>query len=183
MNRSGFTLIELILVMVLVVILAATVVPMIFKGGADLSVVAAAMKVKDDIRYAQTLAMQRHKLPTPAVTNPTYRYRMTFDAGTDIYTIVNDANNNGTWGEGLAENVRKPSTGDTSFIVQLNVGDYAGIDITAVGFDSGLLEFDLFGTPFDGAGRLTTAKSITLERSGQSATITVTPGTGRVVVQ
>ncbi|MEE9613781.1 MAG: prepilin-type N-terminal cleavage/methylation domain-containing protein [Thermodesulfobacteriota bacterium] len=183
MKRSGFSLIELIMAIVLVAILAAVLSPMIFKGGATVNLGAAARKLGDDIRYAQALAMARHKLPTPSsIPNPSFRYRMEFDTGTDTYTIVNDADNDDDWGE-AGESVKNPSTGENSFSVQLNSGEYAGIEITPGGFGDSYLEFDTFGAPYGSGGKLTAPASLTLTASGETATITVTPATGKVTVQ
>lgn len=185
MSDKGFTLFELIMVIVLIAVVAVVVTPS-FKSGTSISVTTAGSKVADDIRYAQALAMSRHKLSAPTgVTNPTFMYRVVFNAGSDSYSIVNDADNDGTWGEGGAgsvENVREPSTGTLSFSVQLNSGEYYGITITSVGFASSTLEFDPLGRPYEGGSVLTSSKSVVLSKGGESVTITVTPYTGRVSV-
>jgi prepilin-type N-terminal cleavage/methylation domain-containing protein len=195
MKKNGFTLIELIMVLTLVVILAVFVVPMIFRGGAGVSVSAMSRKIKDDILYAQTLAMQRHKLSTPAANpaNLVYRYRVRFNfndatncPGTNNYSIVNDSDFDGIWGEDATESAREPLSGEDFFCVQLNTGDYAGITASADfgGSTPGILEFDSFGTPYDSDGaKLTGVKTISISKSGETATVTITPYTGSVTVQ
>ncbi len=197
-RRGGFSLIELIMVVVLVGIIAITVSPLIFRGGTGITVSAMARKIADDIRYTQALAMQRYKLTTPSVVNPTFRYRIRFNVadtnctGANQYTIVNDQDNDGTWGEnpnenGIVESARKPDTGDEYFCVDLeNTREYSGISISADfgGSVSGVLEFDNMGIPYDSDGnRLTSEKTITVSKGGESSTVTVTPFTGRVYVQ
>lgn len=195
MKNHGFTLIEMIMVIVLVVILAVVAAPMIFRAGTSISVHAMSKKIRDDILYAQSLAMQRHKLsaPTTNVTNPVFRYRVRFNynditncPGTDNYSIVNDSDFDGTWGEDATESAREPSTGEDFFCVLLDTGDFAGITVSADfgGSTPGLLEFDHFGVPYDSDGvRLTAVKTITVSRAAETAVISITPYTGRVTIQ
>jgi len=196
-SRRGFTVIELVMVLVLVTILAAVAAPMIFGGKGTLTVPAVAAKIADDLRYAQGLAMRRSNLETPATNNRLFRYRVRFNvadascSGADQYTIVNDEDGNGTWGEnpngsGNVESARMPSDGSEYFCVRLNTGDYAGITASADfgGATPGILAFDPLGTPYDSDGtRLAAAKTITVTDGTTSATITVTPNTGKVTVQ
>jgi prepilin-type N-terminal cleavage/methylation domain-containing protein len=195
MNKNGFSLIELIMVLTLAVVLAAVVTPIIFRAGQGLSAFAAAKKIREDIIYAQSLAMQGHKLSTPAsnVTNLVFRYRVRFNfndgancPGTKNYSIVNDSDFDGNWGENSGESARNPSTGGDFFCVQLDAGDYAGITASADfgGSTPGIVEFDAFGTPYDNDGaKLSGVKTVSISKSGETAQITVTPYTGRVTVQ
>jgi prepilin-type N-terminal cleavage/methylation domain-containing protein len=184
-RRNGFTIIELVMVIVLVAIVAAVAAPMLFRGTSSVGAIALAKKVQDDIRYAQSLAMQGANLDTPLQTNPTFFYRIRFNAAdsncpyTNQYTIVNDADNDGVWGESppdstIIESARNPSTGDDYFCVQTDTGDYAGFTI-ATSF-GGAIDFDAFGVP-------SASGTITVTKGGESATITVTQNTGRVVLQ
>lgn len=197
MDNRGFTLIELILVIVLVSIVAALAAPVIFGGRGRLTTAAMAAKVKDDIRYTQSLAMQRNRLDTPNATNPSFTYRIRFNVpdancpGADQYTIVNDADNNGTWGEnpnssGVVESARVPATGASYFCVQLVSGDYKGFTISADfgGSVPGILEFDGSGIPYNSDHvKLAAMKSIIISKDGVTSTATVTPNTGMVTVQ
>lgn len=196
-GEKGFTLIELIMVIVLISIVAAAVSPFIFRGTNPVSVGAFARKVKDDIRYAQTLALLRSNLDTPDASNPTFSYRIKFNTadanctGTNQYAIVNDADSNGTWGEnpnasGSVESARNPASGADYFCVQLDSGDYNGFTVSADfgGSVPGVLEFDNTGTPYDSDGiKLTAAKTLTVARGSETMTITVTPNTGMVALQ
>jgi prepilin-type N-terminal cleavage/methylation domain-containing protein len=197
MNEKGFTIIELIMTMLLAAILAAVAVPYLFRGQAPLTVPAFARKVADDIRHSQSLAMLRGGLDTPETTNPYFLYRIRFNVpdancpGASHYTIVNDADNNGTWGEnpngsGQVESGRLSSTGSEYFCVSMESGDYAGFTISADfgGTIPGVLSFDSLGVPLDSDGAaLTSSKTVTVSRGGESALITVTPKTGFTAAQ
>jgi prepilin-type N-terminal cleavage/methylation domain-containing protein len=193
--HGGFTMIELVMVIVLIAIVAVVAAPMLFRSTSTVGAGAMARKVKDDVRYAQSLAMVRSNLDTPAQSSPTFRYRVRFNvadancAGAAQYTIVNDEDNNGAWGEspnagGVVESGRDPATGSTYFCVQLT-GDYSGFTVTANfgGSVPGILEFDTRGIPYDSDGvKLAAAKNITIAKDGESLTLTVTPNTGLVTL-
>lgn len=194
--KKGFTVIELIMVMVVVAILAAAAAPSLLKGSGSVSALAFAKKLRSDIRYAQTLAMHRHRLDTPASANPEFRYRIRFnvaDPGCPYaaqYNIVNDADNNGLWGEdpnggGAVESARNPSTGDAYFCVRLDSGDFSGFTIGADfgGAEPGTLEFDTYGRPYDSDKTpLAASVAVTITRAGESASVAIAPNTGRVYI-
>lgn len=195
--HKGFTLIELVFVIALAAILAAVAYPMIFGGSSAVTVPVFAKKVQEDVRYAQSLALLRSNLDTPNALNPSFRYRIRFNVadascpGTSQYTIVNNADNNATWGENpnggsLVESARNPATGEAFFCVRMDTGDLDGFQISADfgGSVPGILEFDTMGTPYDSDGaRLAASKTITITKGGVSSTVTVTPNTGMVVAQ
>lgn len=198
MNRNGFTLIELLMTLVIVSIVSVAASVIFFGNKANVSVPALAKKIRDDIRYTQGLAMAGVKLGAAATDAPVLRYRMNFNVpdanctGASQYTIINDADYNGTWGEnpngaGVVESGRNPSDGSTYFCVKLSTGDYAGL--TAVGAfnatvgDARVLEFDRFGVPYNADGRLFTPGTVTVSGGGQSVTLTIAPFTGMVAIQ
>lgn len=194
-NERGFTLIELVMVIALIAIVSVTVGVMMFRGTASVDTFAFARKVQDDIRYAQGLAMRGTKIEGPSASNPNpkFRYRIQFNTanancpGASQYTIVNDLDNDGLWGETEAESARLPSTGAQFFCVSLEAGDFKGFTITAdFGGASapGALEYDNMGIPYDSDGaRLTASKTVTVTKAGESAVITITPNTGLVTLQ
>lgn len=194
MGRRGFSVIELVMVMVLIAVLAAVVAPMVFRGASAVTIGAMARKVKDDIRYAQALALARSGLDAPSnVATPKFAYRIRFNVpdanctGANQYTIVNDADNDGVWGEAppasaVVESARIPSTGASYFCVRLDSGDYSGYAVNGGAADT--IEFDNYGVPYDGAGvRLAADKSIAVAKGAETMTVVVTAGTGRVYVQ
>lgn len=197
MGNRGFTIIELIMTVLLAALLAAVAVPYLFRGQAPITVSGFARKVVDDIRYAQSLAMMRSKLDTPQASNPYFIYRIRFNVadancpGTNQYTIVNDADNNGTWGQnpngaGVVESGRDPASGNKYFCVQMDSGDFAGLAVSADfgGSVPGVLAFDSLGVPLDSDGApLAAQKTVTVSKGAETANITITPNTGFVAIQ
>lgn len=194
---KGFTILELIMVIALIAIVSAIAAPMLLRGSNPVAAGALARKVRDDIRYAQSLAFLRSNLDTPNVTNPVFMYRMRFNVadpncpGANQYTIVYDANGNGAWGEnpnggGVVESAKDPATGKDYFCVQLDSGAYAGFTISANfgGTTPGVLQFDTNGIPYDSDNVMLTApKTVTVAKGTDSVTLTVTPNTGAVIMQ
>ena len=153
MNRKGFTLIELVMVIVLLAILAKYAAPRLGNITAT-NAGAFTDKLRADIRYAQNLAMTQNR-----------RYRVYFNgnpAPVAGYAVVNDANGNGTWGE-AGEFAANPAAGG-NLSVSLT-GQYAGITIAAGGF----IEFNSLGAP-------TSAATVTVSPGNQTVTITAQTG-------
>ncbi len=156
MDQRGFTLIELVMVLVLIAILAAFVAP---KLGDVTTTKAGAFhdKLRADVRYAQNLAMTQNQ-----------RYRVYFNTAPSPnpgYAVVNDANGDG-WGvTGANEFAQNPAGGNLS--VTLNAGDYAGITVSTPA--GGFIEFNSLGVP-------TAAAILTITPGGQTVTITAQTG-------
>jgi type II secretory pathway pseudopilin PulG len=169
LREKGFTLIESILIIVILVILGAVA----FLALGDMTgtkAPALARRLQSDITYAQRLAMTRH-----------LRYRVYFNAApapASGYAVVNDADGDSSWGE-TGEFAPNPAGGG-NLSVALNAGTYSGITISAVGFTGGFVEFSSLGVPFDGAGQLSAAKTVTVAGGSATQTVTVQPQTGRV---
>lgn len=168
MDQKGFTLIELVMVIVLIGILAVFVAPRL-PSVTTTNAGAFVDKLRADIRYAQNLAMTRNQ-----------RYRVYFSTAPSPvpngYAVVNDANANGTWGE--AGEVALDPAGSGNLSITLNVGQYAGITFSAVGFAGNYVEFNSLGVPYDGGGALAANKSVTVSPVGM--TVTVAAQTGAV---
>jgi len=159
MNRAGFTLIELVMVIVLLGILAVYAAP---KLGSISTVKASAFadKLRADIRYAQTLAMS---------SGMRYRiYVNTAPSPASGYAVVNDSNADG-WGTTGAGEYAKDPSGSGNLSVTLNTGDYTGITISP----AATIEFDSLGKPTLGGGTVLTV-------SPGGATVTITAQTGAV---
>ncbi len=132
MNSKGFTLIELIMVIVLIGIIAVVVSPKL-GDVTDTKAAALADKLRADIRYAQNLAMttnQRHCVYINTAPGPT----------PDGYAVVNVAT-------GLV--VQDPAGGNLSVV--LDAGDYAGITVSP----NTVIEFNALGSPTTGGTTLT----------------------------
>jgi MSHA pilin protein MshC len=160
MRRKGFTLIELVMVIVLIGIIAVFIAPRMVdvtgtKAGAFRD------KLRADIRYAQNLAMTQNR-----------RYRVyvnTAPGPANGYAVMNDSNGNGTWGE--AGEIALDPAGSSNFVVTLNTGDYAGITVSTPA--GGFIEFDSLGRPTIGGG-------VVLLVTPGGRTVTISDQTGAV---
>lgn len=141
MDYRGFTLIEIVMILVLMGILAAFVAPRIM----DITGSNAAYfsdKLRADIRYAQNLAMSQGR-----------RWRVyvnTAPGPNPGYAVVNDANGNGTWGE-AGEFATDPANGDV-LSIPLDVGQFEGITVSTPA--GGYIEFNSLGAPTTGGTTL-----------------------------
>jgi MSHA pilin protein MshC len=156
MNHKGFTLTELVMVIVLIGIIAAFVAPQLGNVSATKAGVFAS-KLQADVRYAQNLAMTRNQ-----------RTRVTFRMVPNGYDVTLGGNP-----------VADPARGG-NLSVTLNTGDYVGVNLSFIGFTGSYVEFDSLGVPYDGGGTLAAAKSVTVTGGGSSYNVTVQPQTGAV---
>ena len=155
--KNGFTLVELVAVIVLVAILAFTAIPR-FQDKNAIDVSAKAQQLANDIRYTQSLAMatgQRNRINLAAAS-----YQITTSSGTPLV---------------------HPATGSAAAI------PLGGVSLSGYNppLTNNYVAFDAKGVPYtDVAGTaLTSNASITLSESGSTRTVTVSPQTGRVAVQ
>jgi len=165
LNRGtpGFTLMELIMVIVIIGILAAIVIPR-FESFYAIKLDGATKKVVSDIRYTQQLAVTRH-------TNS----RIIFSADNDNY-LVEEENPQGSdnW-----VSVIDPFTRRVGLSVDFNTdAQYQGIDIQSTDFGD-TLQFDWQGIP----QLVGPAGSLILFYRGINRTISIKQNTGRVSVQ
>lgn len=173
MNRNGFTLIELVVILVLIGIIAVLAAPRMLdvtnaKAGAFRH------KLQADVRYVQNLAMTHNR-----------RYRVYFNGNglptpstpADGYIAVNDADGDTTWGEAGEVAADPSSSGNLS--VTLNTGDYANVTIStgACGppVSGGFVEFNSEGRPTTGSVAIAVCASGTFV-----GTVTITAETGAV---
>ena len=157
-NRSGFTLVEVLVVLVIIGIAGAVVVPQMLSGG-QLGVQAAARMVIADIIYAQNEAVARQS-PRRVVFEPDdNRYLLTDTAGTTM-TV--------SWKSGGQENYIVDFEQDQRFSgVTLENVDFGGTTI---------IEFDDMGSPTSGG-------TLELIAAGFRYRITVAAFTGQVTIE
>ena len=129
--QKGFTLIELIMVMVMIgilVVVASTRLQNLPNTRAQFAM----RKMQSDVRYAQILAMESQK-----------RTRVVFSTGSDTYDLQYETTPS-NWSA-----ITHPAT-KSNFSVQLNTGDFSGVDITQASLNSGSsVTFDSYGAPFN----------------------------------
>ena len=153
---SGFTVIEIIIVAVILSIVALTVVPM-FSSAGTMQLRAASNMIAADLEYAKSMAISRGQ-----------DYSVVFDAAADSYRIE-DQNNN---------IVPHPVKKGFDYIVDFqNDGRLGRVDIVWANFNAtSVVTFDSLGSPDNGG-------TVTMQASGTAAVITVEPITGYVSIQ
>lgn len=133
----GFSLVELITVMVLVSVLAAVAVPTLSSLGSTRAGFAAKLVLKD-----LTWARER------AVATGTRQY-VVFNPAADSYTLL--AEDRASPGRANAITLSDPSSGQP-FIRTFGAGETAGVDIVSAAFDGGSeVGFDWNGRPLNSA--------------------------------
>jgi type II secretory pathway pseudopilin PulG len=167
LDKQGFTLIETIVVMVIIIVLTAV---MIVKNPfSAIKVYSATRKVAADIRYAQQLANSTQTRCGIQYTIPA-RY----------VVFINNAPAT------PARSAGDPcSDSGGNFIVDFSASqcsNYNGVSISHT-LPLNIVKFDSMGTPYDGNNVLLASggNTVTLSHSGAaSRTITIEAGTGNV---
>ncbi len=161
-NRSGFTLIELMMVMIIMAIAAMIVVPVV-TGASGYQISSAARLVAADIEYARQLA-----ITTGLV------HSVVFDAAGESYQIQDNAGNV----------VSHPLRPGTDYIQHFPSSSLSKVTIQSVDFDGdATVKFDYLGSPLNSSDSSLNAGTVTLESQGHTAVIEVEPLTGYVNVQ
>ncbi|MDT8302978.1 MAG: prepilin-type N-terminal cleavage/methylation domain-containing protein [Sedimentisphaerales bacterium] len=162
---TGFTLVELLIVVVIISIAALTAIPMM-SSAASMQIRSAANILTADLEYAKSMAISRAQ-----------NYSVVFDASADSYRIE-DQN-----GNVLQHPVKKGFDYEIDF---QNDGRLNKVDIVSVDFDStSKVTFDYLGSPYNGnvtPGPLNSGV-INLQAGSTNTIITVEPVTGYVSIQ
>jgi prepilin-type N-terminal cleavage/methylation domain-containing protein len=164
-QKIGFTLVEILVVVVILAIAAAMAVPM-FSGAAGFQTQSAANMIAADLEYAKSMAISRQQ-----------QYGIMFDPDADSYQVV-DCN------EAVIQN---PVKAGFQYIVNFH-GDSrtSSVDLTVANFNGGSkIFFNYLGSPCitkDGATPLDSG-TITVQGGGTTMTITVEPVTGYIRIQ
>lgn len=154
-KKSGFTLIELTIVIVILAIISTIVI--VKWPSSNINLNADAQQLASEIRYTQSLAFSHG-----------VRYRLNLTSTS--YSITDISGNA----------VVDPVTGSNS--TSLSSGNTA----TWTNLPNDLIAFDSNGNPYTDSGAttlLTSTAVITLTRGSVSRTISISPETGRVIVQ
>jgi prepilin-type N-terminal cleavage/methylation domain-containing protein len=162
MARPGFTLIELMIVVVILAIAAAIVVPMASSAG-SMQLRAAGNMVAADLEYAKSMSISRGQ-----------KYSVVFDPTNGAYW-VKDQN-----GNTIAHPVNQGSLYSVSFPNDSRLNQ---VNIANVSFDgTNAVSFDYLGSPFNGSGGNLNSGVIILQAGGLTKTVNVEPVTGYISV-
>jgi len=159
---SGFTLVELLIVLVILGISAALAIPMISSAGST-QIRSAANMIAADLEYAKSMAITRGQ-----------SYSVVFDKLSERYRIE-DAS-----GNVIAHPVKKGFNYEVDF---RNDSRLDKVDIQDVDFDStSEVSFDYLGSPHNGSGAPLNRGVITLEGGGKTIRVNVEPVTGFITI-
>lgn len=159
---KGFTLVEVLIVVVIIAIAAMTVIPMM-SSAASVQIRSAVDMVAADMEYAKSMAISKGQ-----------RYSVVFDKDTESYAIKNQD------GVTIAHPVKK----GFNYVVDFrNDSRLNRVDIVDVDFDAtSEIKFDYLGSPYNGNDNPLNSGVINLQAAGATATITVEPVTGFISV-
>lgn len=161
----GFTLVELLIVIVIISIAALTAIPMM-SSAAGMQIRSAANMLAADLEYAKSMAISRAQ-----------NFSVIFDVSAESYRIEDQ------YGNVLPHPVKK----GFSYVIDFqNDGRLDKVDIVSVDFDTtSEVKFDYLGSPYNGNIPPTPLNSgvITLQAGGTKTTVVVEPVTGYVSIK
>jgi len=163
--ENGFTIIELIVVMVILVIASLVAVPM-FSSAADMQLRAASNMRAADLEYAKNLAIARQQ-----------NHSVVFDTTSNAYHVEVITETGG-------DIIPHPITGKLSVSFP-TTSSLSQVTIDSTDFDNDTITFNYLGSPFSGSGTGTPLNSgqINLQGGTFTMTVTVEPVTGYVTIQ
>jgi Tfp pilus assembly protein FimT len=170
MRRLGYTIVEMVFVLIVVGILSVVAFAAINNAMRGIQLANAADKLASDLRYAKSIAESSGKWYGVSIeVSPVDQYT--------IYSTTGLAT-----GDTIADNPAKPGSG---FIVKVYT-DF-GVTISSVTIEGGKkVEFSPGGMPYTDRyafGPLSSEGVVTLSKSGSTRGVRIVPGTGRVYIQ
>jgi len=160
-KRQGFTVIEILIVMVIIAIAAAMVIPLA-SSGASMQIRSAANTIAADLEYAKSMAISRGQ-----------NFSVAFDNTTESYSIKNQD------GNVISHPVKK----GFDYIIDFRNGRLSKVDIVDAAFDgTGEIKFDYLGSPYNGSNNPLNSGVISLQAGSATATVNVEPVTGFISI-
>ena len=168
--KRGFTLIEVMVIAVVVIILAIVTIPRLMTIG-EVRLHMAVRKVAQDLRYAHEYAV---------INN--VDTRVSFNSANETYAVSRYVGGATGW-----ETITDPTTGE-DFIVTLNNGEYKGVTIESADFDgNSAVGFDAMGIPHEPDDPMEWIGTVNLKAGlgagARTSSVFVDPDTGRVYLQ
>jgi len=161
-RSSGFTMIELMIVLVILAIAALTVVPMM-SSAASMQIRTAASMIATDLEYAKSMAISRGQ-----------RFSVVFDTANESYQIEDQAGNV----------IPHPVKKGFDYVIDFqNDSRLNKVNIVSADFDTTTtVKFDYLGSPHDGADNPLNSGVISLQAGGSTKTVMVEPVTGYISI-
>lgn len=158
-EQSGFTLMEVVLVVVLIGLLSYTFVADFGDSQSALQTDGAAKKLAADLRYARQLALT---------------------SGQDIYFYIDSSQNQYyvQWEDGSY--VDNP-LGSGYFVFSFGSGQFSGTGISGTGLDGGRLDFGTNGEVANGGNSFT--GKVTVAALGNDKQVVIYGGTARIAIE
>lgn len=168
MQKTGFTLVELVMILLVVAILSVAMMTDLVSSLSSVRLEAARWKLKSDIIYAQNLSVTQG-----------LNHGVIFDPDAETYSLYSQTTDN---------IVNDPQTTNPFTINYTTDPSFKGIGINSASLGSpttNRLEFDSYGAPyFDDAtvpaNKLIVDGTIILGSGGSTMTITITKETGKI---
>ena len=156
-TSTGFTMVEIIIVAVIIAIAAMMVIPMMSSAG-SMQIRSAANMIAADLEYAKSMAISRQKI-----------YTVVFDESAESYQIEDP---NGI--------IKHPVKKGFDYIVNFrNDSRLNKVDIAAVNFsgtNTNEVKFNYLGSPINGGG------TVSLSAGDFTMTVRVEPVTGFISI-
>ncbi len=155
-TRGGFTIIELLVVVVIMAIAALTVVPMM-TSATSMQIRSAANMIMADLEYAKSMAISRGQ-----------NFSVVFVTSAESYSIKDQDNTV------IDHPVKKGFPYEINFSTD---GRLNKVDIDYTTFSDDTVSFDILGSPVNDGG------TISLQAGGTTVTVRVEPITGYIRVE
>ena len=163
MLRKGFTLIELVMLLLVLAIVAVVIMTDLSTSVNATRLDAAGWKLKSDIIYAQRLAVTQQ-----------VNHGVIFDPSAETYSVYRQTS---------STTVNDPLSGapmTTNYATDSNVKK-VGIVVTSISAPTtNQLEFNSFGVPSDGTTVLSSDGTVTLGLGSSTSVVTIIKNTGKV---
>lgn len=164
MKKHGFTLIELVIVLVIAAILAIAMIPRT-QAESMVKLEAVCQYIASDLRYIQEMSLAQQ-----------VRFGISFAPGAETYF---------GYRVNISTKAKDPQTRGNLDVNLNQMSQFKGIDIVSTNF-SERIEFDSSGAPYNGGGILLSSQGVITIQTADglySRTVRIEPETGKVSVQ
>ena len=166
--RPGWTLVEVMVVLVILVIAAGVVIPMVTETE-DMQARSAARMVAADLQFAQNTAITTQTNANGAVLGIQVIFTPNTGATAGSYTLKYDYGNN------KSSTVNNPMTGAGYNVVFTSSTGFGSLKVVSTTFAQNTVEFDATGSPSN-------AGSVTVQAGTSVYQVAVAVSTGKVTV-